>query len=331
MSKEFTFFLHKFAPMNTELVIEAYSPKRKAEWDAFVDASRNATFLLRRDYMDYHSDRFKDCSLLISRGDKIIALLPASAHGREVRSHGGLTYGGLICGYGSDFSASTAVDLFNEIKAHYKSLGFTSMLYKPIPHIYHKYPAEEDLYALFRYCAQIEECNISSTIDLTCPIRFNSTRRWEIRKYSKTGITIREESDFNGFWNILTKLLQERHNTTPVHSLTEITHLHGLFPENIKLYCAYDAAGQLLAGTVIYLCEQCAHCQYIATTEAGRQQGALAIIYDHIINNCCEGMRYFDFGSSNEDHGRYLNEGLLAQKNGMGGRGIAYLMYRLEF
>ena len=38
------------------------------EWDAFVGASKNGTFLLTRPYMDYHADRFTDHSL-IARGD----------------------------------------------------------------------------------------------------------------------------------------------------------------------------------------------------------------------------------------------------------------------
>ena len=49
--------------------IERYTPDRKSLWDDLTDASRNATFLLRRDYMDYHADRFADCSLIAIRGD----------------------------------------------------------------------------------------------------------------------------------------------------------------------------------------------------------------------------------------------------------------------
>lgn len=72
-------------PMEQDLHVELYTAAMKEEWDAFVDSSRNATFLLRRDYMDYHSDRFTDCSLIIRHGDKPVALLPASRHGSEAR------------------------------------------------------------------------------------------------------------------------------------------------------------------------------------------------------------------------------------------------------
>lgn len=327
MNKENTEILHKFAPMNQELHIEAYNPERKLLWDNFVAASRNATFLLKRDYMDYHADRFKDCSLMISRQDKLIAVFAASAHECEVRAHGGLTYGGLI--FGDDFSATIAVTVFEAIAAYYKAQGYTSLLYKAIPHIYHRYPAEEDIYALFRCEAQLVECNVSSTIDLKCPIRFNNTRRWQARKCAKDGVLVRKEADFTEYWKILSSLLQERYNTLPVHSLTEMIYLRDKFADNIKLYCAYDSAGQILGGVLVYDCGICIHCQYVATTNAGREQGVLSLIYDYIIANECSNARYFDFGSSNEDHGRFLNEGLLAQKYSLGGRAVAYNIYRI--
>ena len=42
-----------------------------------------------------------------------------------------------------------------------------------------------------------------------------------------------------------------------------------------------------------------------------------------------EEYRYFDFGISNEDHGRYLNEGLVRQKSRLGGRGIVYNTFEI--
>ena len=50
------------------MTIIPYSIYRKEAWDAFVDMSKNGTFLLKRGFMDYHSDRFFDCSVLIYAG-----------------------------------------------------------------------------------------------------------------------------------------------------------------------------------------------------------------------------------------------------------------------
>ena len=58
--------------------IERYTPALAREWDDFIGRSRNGTFLLRRGYMDYHSDRFVDCSWVVRRRGGIRAVLPAN-------------------------------------------------------------------------------------------------------------------------------------------------------------------------------------------------------------------------------------------------------------
>ena len=44
--------------------IQRYTAEKTDEWNTFVAASKNGTFLFNRCYMDYHSDRFKDHSLM---------------------------------------------------------------------------------------------------------------------------------------------------------------------------------------------------------------------------------------------------------------------------
>lgn len=70
-----------------------------------------------------------------------------------------------------------------------------------------------------------------------------------------------------------------------------------------------------------------AHSQYPHATAEGKQQGVM----DLLILNALDyyrtersDLRYFDFGISNEQGGRFLNEGLQAQKEGFGGRGVTY-------
>ena len=44
------------------------------EWNEFVKHAKNATFLFHRDFMEYHSSRFQDFSLLIYRKNKLVAV-----------------------------------------------------------------------------------------------------------------------------------------------------------------------------------------------------------------------------------------------------------------
>ena len=46
--------------------------------------------------MEYHSDRFKDYSLLFYRDGQLVGLLPANIRNDTLFSHEGLTFGGVI-------------------------------------------------------------------------------------------------------------------------------------------------------------------------------------------------------------------------------------------
>lgn len=327
------FFVY-FCSMIRESIysIEVYSPQNAAQWDEFVRTSRNATFLLQRAYMDYHADRFADYSLMIYSGGKrrLIALFAACVgEERNISAHGGLTYGGLVLPF-SGLDGVAVVEIMSEILAYYRNAGYNKLQYKSIPHIYHVYPCEEDIYALFRCGARLSECNLSSAIDLSRPLDFNENSRRNMRMAEKSGVKVEKSDDYPGFWQILETILAERYSTRPVHTLAEISLLASCFPENIELYVARNAVGTIIAGTVIYRTTTCMHAQYIAASPEGKACGALNLLFRHLISEESEGVSYFDFGTSNEDHGRYLNAGLLRQKNGMGGRGVAYNIYEVD-
>ena len=309
--------------------IQRYDASMSSRWDDFVRASRNGTFLHQRGYMDYHSDRFDDCSLVASIDGKLCALLPACIEGDTLWSHRGLTYGGWIVPL-KHFDVTVMMAVMDAAALWMKDNGIKRFVYKAIPHIYHRYPCEEDLYALFRHGASLTETNISTTIDLTCPLPLDRGNKSGANAARKAGIRVGESDDWEGYWQLLSSLLDERYDTRPVHSIEEITLLQGRFPNNIRLYTA-TLGSELLAGVVLYLSMPVAHCQYIGATPLGKESKALTLLFEHLINEYQRlGFRYFDFGISNEDHGRYLNEGLVRQKSRLGGRGIAYNIFEIS-
>lgn len=309
------------------IAIERYSAEYKNRWNEFVKMSKNGTFLFLRDYMDYHSDRFNDFSLIATKNGKIIALLPANISGDAVYSHRGLTYGGWItCAKG--FTVTDMLDVWVEMQCYLQKNGVKYLIYKPVPHIYHITPAEEDLYALFRSRATVEAVLISSTVDLLDRLPFDQNSKRGLKYCLSAGVEVKETDDFKEYWDILSDLLGEKYGVKPVHTLDEIERLHKLFPENIRLVAAYND-GKMVGGTVLYVTNTVVHAQYIATTQEGRDLKVLPAVFEHIIRNMCDGKRYFDLGTSNEDGGNYLNEGLIRQKCGLGGRGVVYCTYKV--
>jgi hypothetical protein len=309
--------------------IKLYSSTDIFLWNEFVEQSKNATFLFNRGYMDYHSDRFADKSLMIYRKGKLYALLPANVNQEDstVYSHQGLTYGGLLLN--TQATMSDVLTVFRMVLEYYKEIGCNIMIYKSIPYIYSRYPAQEDLYALFRFNAKVTGRNISSAILQTNKLSFIEARKSGMRKANKNAVEILEMKNCQDFWIILSENLRSRYGVYPVHSIDEINMLRTRFPDNIKHHVAlYN--GKIIAGCVMYLSHRVAHVQYISVNEEGKNLGALDLLFYELINNVYSCMPFFDFGQSTEQMGNYLNEALIFQKEGFGGRGIVYDIYELS-
>ena len=314
----------KLKPMQ----IERYTVAHRELWNQFVKNSKNGTFLFLRDYMDYHSDRFRDHSLLI-RGDKskLVALLPANQCGEVVQSHGGLTYGGFVTDI--DMKAPKMLEVFGSTLVYLQQHGFTKFVYKTIPHIYHKVPAEEDRYALYLCHAKTTRRGVLTVIDTQHRLPFHERRARCVKRALKHGLVARPSNDLETYWHLLTRRLLETYNTHPVHTLEEIMLLKSRLPDHIKLFACYE--GELmLAGVVIYESDCVAHVQYIAASERGKKCGALDLLFDYLTNEVYRQKPFFDFGTSDEKDGYYLNRGLIDQKEGFGARVIVHDHYEID-
>ena len=308
-------------------IVKRYTTDQQVLWDNFVDSSRNGTFLHKRGYMDYHSHRFTDYSLMFYRGEELVAIVPAHIKENCFCSHNGLTYGGMLLPCNT--TTADVLELFNAMAGYLQeNTAVTSIIYKPTPHIYHSYPCEEDLYALFRHGATLTKRKVSSAIPLNEPLPIGGRRKLTAK--TKASLHIVEDGDLATFWEILHERLQNKYDTAPVHSIEEISLLKERFPENIKFYSVADNDGNTLGGVVLFITGNVIHMQYSATTEEGRRLSALDYLYEELINNRYADKGYFDFGISVEDGGRYLNCGLIAYKERLGGRAVVYDTYVID-
>ncbi|KQS73943.1 hypothetical protein ASG32_28285 [Methylobacterium sp. Leaf361] len=307
------------------VTVRRFTQDQTSAWNAHNGTALNGHFLFDRGFMDYHADRFTDASLLIIRDDTLVATLPANVDGDTIHSHQGLTFGGLLTGR---LSTDATLTLFEDCLNHYRQAGARKLIYKPVPSIYHRRPAEADLYCLFRVGAQLVRRDVTTTIDYRLPGELSSRRRRGVGKAQKAGLTVRTDSRWPEFWDILAQTLRERHGVAPVHTLPEIEMLAGRFPDNIKLFTA-EQAGETVGGVVIFETADVAHAQYIASNRQGRDAGALDLLFSTLIQIYQPTKRYFDFGISTEEGGRVLNQGLLTQKEEFGGSAVMHDTYAI--
>lgn len=311
-------------PMNLEI----YNESKKNLWNEFVGKSKNATFLFFREYMDYHKDRFTDNSFMIyDDKNNLIGLLPANVIDNELISHGGLTYGGFLVD--KKMRTPNMLIMFDLLIKHCKENNINKILYKTIPYIYHEIPSQEDLYALFLNNAKLYIRNVSSSIRLSFDNNFETRRKRQVKRAVSSNIEVCECEMFEEYWDILETNLMKNHHIKPVHTIEDIKSLHSQFPKNIRLFCAFTKE-LLLSGVLIYEYKKTVHVQYIAASEEGKKLGALDLIFHKLIKEIYKDKEYFDFGISNENKGRYLNEGLINQKEGFGASAIVYDQYIIE-
>lgn len=313
---------------------ESCAEKEKV-WDEFVRNSRNGTFLMERRYMEYHASRFEDCSLMAFREGKLCAIICANRDGDAFVSHGGLTYGGWILPP-RHFDGSDMLELMEALAYYCREEGMRKIIYKPLPWIYARQPSQEDIYAIFRLGGRLTECNLSTAIRLADNPGFSTLQRRNLRRGEERGYGMLNvefgmlNEGLEIFYRMLEECLRKRHDARPVHTLEELRILMERFPDNIRLHLAVDKPGNAGGGVIIFDTPTTAHCQYIVSTEEGRKNGALALLFDALIRDTYAHKEYFDFGTSNEEHGLRLNAGLLHQKYGLGGRGVAYEKYEIE-
>ena len=308
---------------------EVYTSERGPEWDEFVRASKNGTFLFLRGYMDYHRHRFTDESLMIRDDDgRLLALLPASRHGATVASHRGLTYGGFV----TDATMKTPrmLELFECVLAFLKGRGVAALEYKTIPHIYHRLPAEEDRYALFLANASVTRRALLTVVRADERPVPQERRLRGARRARQHGLSVGPSSDLAAYWQVVTDRLRASHDTTPVHTLREIQALYERFPEHMKLFACRTPEGEMVAGVLVYESARVAHCQYVAASDRGLEMQALDLLFTELLGGEYATKPYFDFGTSDEEDGRALKQGLVEQKEGFGARAVVHDHYRID-
>ena len=301
------------------------------EWDELVRRAPMGHMLHTRAFLSYHGDRFEDASLALrdERG-RLVGVLPAARDGADlVASHPGATFGGIV--HDGGLTGAAMVDAMALVAEHYATLGFRRMRYAPVPHIYHRQPSADDVYALFRLGARRVRCNLTCAVDVAADVQRSSRRRRGLSKALREGVEMVEGSELvEALWPVIERNLAERHGARPVHDASEMRLLVDRFADQIAVVLA-RRGGEPVAGVVLFDTPRVSHAQYIASSPVGRDVAALDAVFDHCLTRAAErGTRFFDFGSSTHEGGHSLNANLYRFKAEFGGGGVAYEHYELD-
>ncbi|WP_431136482.1 FemAB family protein [Psychroserpens mesophilus] len=298
--------------------IKAYHSEFKNQWNEFVANSQNATFLFHRDFMEYHQDRFEDFSLMVYAGNKLLAIFPANKVNGTVHSHQGLTYGGLF--FRDQLNLKDVEVVIAKLLEFLKTHKIRSVIVKLLPEFYH-FESFKTICDLQNFKnTSILKQNIVMAIDYHQDFKINKTKIKRFKKLQTNGYSIKEgQLEFNVFWNrLLVKRLAEKHNSKPVHSLSEIAYLHSKFEDEILQYNIYRDE-EILAGITIFKKGKIVKSQYGMASIEGEKVNALDMLFVFLIYKFKEeGMQYFSMGTVSNDTKLGYSKGMLNQKKELG-------------
>jgi hypothetical protein len=311
----------------SDIEIQPFRAEDGDAWDRIVRAATPTHFMFERAYLDYHGDRFEDASLIVVKGNAVQAVIPAAQIGDRIVSHPGLTFGTVIGagppGMGSMLAMLTAA------RDHFADQGASEWEVRPLPSIYHGAAGDADICALTLLGGAVSRRDIATAIAPGQRHALSTERRRALKRGAASGLVVQVESGIEEFMTLLAGVLANRHDTVPVHSTEEVTLLMQRFPTNIRLMTARAPDGTMHAGMLLFETDTVCHAQYIAASDEARANGGLDVLADRAITEAGAAGKWFDFGTSNERSGK-VNWGLVRNKEGFGGRSVAYDRYSLS-
>ncbi len=287
------------------LLIKKYQKDDLAQWNLFIENSLNGTFLLDREFMEYHSDRFTDHSLMIFDENILICCIPAHEVDKKWFSHRGLTYGGLI--FKEVKKGNEIVEVLNAITKYLKTNNFNSCEFNLSPPIYND-AHDEILETLISNGFEITRTFDNMHVMLEDRSTVSSKKTAGYRNGTFSDLVFSTTASIEVFYNeVLVPSLKSRHAAAPVHTLKELEKLKENFSDEIIVHAVYQN-NQMISGVLFFIKDNIVKSQYAASTQQGFKMRAMDFLY-------IESMQYFntagkkimDYGTANNPDGSIIS------------------------
>lgn len=318
-----------------ELQIIPYESSMEPIWDRFVmNESANGTFLQTRRFLNYHpKGRFQDASFLVeNEKGAVVAAVPAAVQQRDGKkvlvSHPGSTYGGPVIRE-TCTSAERCLDIVQAID-RYVADSYDRSEFKLTPDLLSKRESKALGYALYHEgFSNYEE--LSVIVDLEGKSEenllssFDENKKRNTKKAMKHGlkfVRLMSRGEIEAFYELLKSNLA-KYSAVPVHTVDELEDfIARRLKGEVELWGVWDE-DRLVAGTMTFYFEQTnlLHTQYLASDLQITDYSPSTFLYYSILHNAIQGgYQTVSFGITTEDHGRYLNQGLVSNKESFDGK-----------
>lgn len=282
----------------TDLTVRAAGEADAAAWDAFVEATPEATFFHRYAWRTINARVFGHTPhyLLAERAGRIEGVLPLV----EVKSRlfGHALISTPFCVYGGIVAASEAARAALDARAQElaQSLGVGHLEYRDRDRPAHTDWLGTDLYVTFRKPIEPEvEKNL-----LAIPRK----QRAMVRKGIKHELAAETEPGVDGFFRVYADNV--RRHGTPALPKRYFTALRETFGSDCEVLLVRTKAGRVVSGVLSFRFRDEILPYYAGDTVEARALAANDFKYWEVMRRACEqGLRVFDYGRSKVGTGPY--------------------------
>jgi hypothetical protein len=312
------------------LNILPYEEKFRQQWESLVMGSINGTFLHSRNFYDHNpANKTDEKSFLFFKKEKVVGVLPCNLYEKDgkriLHSYLRSTYGGFIINH--EVGAQDAMEMVSLTVDAAKQNDVNEIVIRNPFRMYHSAWCDETDYAMWYHGFEIKSRELETAIKLGDYLQvqtaYDDSARRSIKK-SRLHLEVKQSDDFETYWQVLEKNLQEKHGVSPTHNYQQfLNFMEYVGKDKVRLFVALKD-GNIAAGIVAFLANQnVIHAQYIASDLAYQEFRPLNAVIDEMIRWGCEAnFKYLNLGTSNYDGGRGFNEGLFRFKESFGGRNV---------
>lgn len=310
------------------------------DWDYFVEnKSINGTFLQTRNFINYHKeDKFSDHSLMIYKGKEIIAVVPAcEVYENDEKiffSHLGSTFGGILIGH--DFNDIKHVKaITSTVELYLQEENFNKVFLKNASRIFWKEDASLLEYFLFKNGYMFYD-ELSMFLELNkykedILSNFSYSKRRDFKYSLKNNLIFKrvyDDKDVISFFELLSNCL-DRKGAKLIHSIEELLDFkNNRLKDIVEFYAVYIGDIMICGSMVFNFQGRVYHTQYLASNSAYNKYYPMIFLNYNLIKNASDrNFKYFSFGISTLNRGKYLDEGLAIFKEGFGSSAVCNRTY----
>ena len=314
-----------------DFVNEKYDEDCCDRWDRFIEKeSMNGTFLQTRRFINYHPQgKFKDCSIVVYKGNQMVACILACeirmGEKKTLYAHKGTSFGGLIIAR-NIYNASSISKLMDCIEEYFIQNGYEQVYLRMTPSVFSRENTDLLDYFLFQKgYQQYNELNYYLELDDykdDILQKFSSSKRRDYRYSLKNPLqfrTLATKEEIKEFYGVLVSNL-ERLGLGCIHTLEELLDLkYNRFNDYIDFYGVYMDE-KMIAGSMFFsFNDEIMHTQYLASDKQYLNCFPMDfLVYNLIETAIAKNMKKLTFGICTENEGRFINLGLSRFKEGFG-------------